>query len=495
MAARSVWELKLFRRMVKLVPAYADFLRTQGFQPSWVRCVDDLDCVPPLTRANYLQRYPLNELLFHGQFTPGCTIHSSSGTEGVPVFYARAYECDRMRAAIVERFLAQECESVLLVNCFALGVWSAGLGFYRACLVGSRRARPRIALVSPGLNLREATRTVQTLSGFFDSVVLAGYPSFVFDVVSALREEGFRFPNRARFIFTGEGYPESFRKLLCQLAGCAEPHRDTMGVYGTSELGVVGVETPYTIGLREILSMPSGGSGSVQRGAKPGGDQPAWQLSIGGGSPSSVPMIFEPASPQIAVHEREGLLMMTGNMGLPLLNYLPGDCGTVMTVDALERNFEISLARPAGLPGCPFPGVGDQGDTQLIFLSGRNEEFVSIYGVKIRPDYLRPAFASEPCLSWATGRFVMRSGYDEDGSQHWEIHIESKAAECAGQTLLQEAQCVLVARLCACSSEFAELRQRLGQRVEPHVTCWPRGAAPYFVSTNKHRWIDRSVER
>lgn len=477
---RALWELKLFRRMARSVPAYTDFLRTQGFQPSWVRSADDLDSVPCLTRANYLQRYTLKELLFRGQFAPGSTIHSSSGTEGVPIFFARAPECDRMRAGIVERFLAErpECRSVLWVNCFALGVWSAGLGFYRACLATSRRARLATALVSPGLNLHEAKRTVQTLSGFFDCVVLAGYPSFVFDAVSALRDEGFKFPSRVRFIFTGEGYPESFRNLLCQVAECAEPHRDTMGVYGTSELGVVGVETPYTIGLRQILSTPLVNNGAVQREPESGRGGAALETTIGGGHTPNPPMIFEPVSGQIAVHERDGQLMMTGNMGLPLLNYLPGDCGKVMTVDALQRHFEIYPPRAIEAPGCRSTGDDSRGNKQLILLSGRTEEFVSIYGVKIRPEYVRSLFANELCVSWATGRFVMRSVYNQDGSQHWEIHIESKGAACPEEALLEETKRALVARLCACSSEFAELRQRLGQRVEPRVTCWSRGTPP-----------------
>ena len=48
--------LELFRRTATSVPAYQDFLRSQGVDPDSVRELGD---VPLMTKENYHSRYPL----------------------------------------------------------------------------------------------------------------------------------------------------------------------------------------------------------------------------------------------------------------------------------------------------------------------------------------------------------------------------------------------------------------------------------------------------
>src|ERR1700675_601465 len=55
--------IALFHDMLAHVPAYRGFLAERGIDPATIRVPADLERIPLMTKANYVQHYPLAELV------------------------------------------------------------------------------------------------------------------------------------------------------------------------------------------------------------------------------------------------------------------------------------------------------------------------------------------------------------------------------------------------------------------------------------------------
>jgi len=63
--------IALFHDMLAHVPAYRSFLAERNIDPAVIRVPADLDRLPLMTKANYVQRYPLAELVRGGKLAGG----------------------------------------------------------------------------------------------------------------------------------------------------------------------------------------------------------------------------------------------------------------------------------------------------------------------------------------------------------------------------------------------------------------------------------------
>ena len=68
-AGRQV-ALSAFRLAAARVPAYRDFLRQHGVDPSRIRTVDDFLTLPVTDKDSYLRAYPIEDLCLDGAFDP-----------------------------------------------------------------------------------------------------------------------------------------------------------------------------------------------------------------------------------------------------------------------------------------------------------------------------------------------------------------------------------------------------------------------------------------
>ncbi|HEY8012294.1 MAG TPA: hypothetical protein VIE70_00255, partial [Dongiaceae bacterium] len=75
--------------MLAQVPAYGLFLAENGIDPATIHQPADLARLPLLTKANYVQRYPLAELVAGGRLETCDTMALSSGSTGAATFWPR----------------------------------------------------------------------------------------------------------------------------------------------------------------------------------------------------------------------------------------------------------------------------------------------------------------------------------------------------------------------------------------------------------------------
>ena len=82
--------LALFHRCVAEVPAYRRFLDTHVIKPAEITSYSAFRALPLMTKANYIQAYPLPERCLGGSLIGSDRVAVSSGSTGQPTFWPHA---------------------------------------------------------------------------------------------------------------------------------------------------------------------------------------------------------------------------------------------------------------------------------------------------------------------------------------------------------------------------------------------------------------------
>jgi phenylacetate-coenzyme A ligase PaaK-like adenylate-forming protein len=212
--------LDLFRRTVREVPAYREFLATQQFDATSVRTYEDFAHLPLLTKQNYINAYPLPARCRGGTVLGSEIIAMSSGSTGKPLAWPRSVEHELEVATRFEQVFARsfgaDRRSTLVVICFAMGSWVGGMYTAQCCRYLAQKGYP-ITMVTPGNNPTEILRIIEDLGQYFDQLVLAGYPPFLKDVVERGVTQGLEWKRyKVKMILAGEVFSEEWRSLVCE---------------------------------------------------------------------------------------------------------------------------------------------------------------------------------------------------------------------------------------------------------------------------------------
>ena len=81
--------LKLFQNVANTVPAYQAFLQENKINPESIKTFTDFQSLPLLTKKNYIQKYPIQDLCREGKIESCDFIAVSSGSTGNPTFWLR----------------------------------------------------------------------------------------------------------------------------------------------------------------------------------------------------------------------------------------------------------------------------------------------------------------------------------------------------------------------------------------------------------------------
>jgi phenylacetate-CoA ligase len=250
--------VELFQQVAASVPAYQNFLRDKGIEPSSIRTVEDFRRLPLLDKDSYHRRYPLPELCRDGRLDGCDMIAVSSGSSGSPTIWPRSLRDElhitrRFEQVFRDGFHA-DGRSTLAVVGFPLGTWVGGL-LITACVRHLAAKGYPITVVAPGNNKAEILRVLPELAPHFEQVVLLGYPPFVKDVVDTGLAAGFDWSRHTvTLVLAGEVFSEEWRDLMAERAGLGDPTRDSVSLYGTADAGVLGNETPLSVTIRRFLA-------------------------------------------------------------------------------------------------------------------------------------------------------------------------------------------------------------------------------------------------
>jgi phenylacetate-CoA ligase len=449
--------LDLFHEAAVTVPAYADFLQHQGVNPDEVRRSDQ---IPLMTKAGYHQRYPLPERCRDGVLRAD-TVAVSSGSSGTPTVWPRTARDEeavtaRFEQAFGDGFGAAE-RRTLAVVCFALGNWVGGMYTVSACR-SLAVAGYSITVAAPGNDIDEILRVVAELGGFFDQVVLLGYPPFVKNVVDAGLARGVDWPAyRIKMVLAGEVFSEQWRDLVAARARMADPVTDVVSLYGTADAGVLGNETPLSVRIRRFLA-----------------GRPDVASSVFGDSRLPTLVQYDPATRYFETAP-DGTLVFSADGTVPLVRYHIADEGGLLPYDDLR-----ALCRAHGFD----PGEGPE--LPFVYVFGRSLFTVSFFGANVYPENVTVGLEQPHISGWVTGRFVLRTVEDADRNRRLAVAVELARGEPATPHRQQAAADSIRTELMRLNSEFSHYVPE--EYRTPDVDLRPTDDAEFFPPGVKHRY-------
>lgn len=457
--------LELFQRAAKSVPAYRDFLAKNKIEPTKIKTLDDFDHVPIMTKQNYLTQYEMRDLCWNGDLAQLSVISSSSGSTGQPYFWPRGLDQEKQGALLHEMLLGEffdiDTTKTLFINCFAMGSWVAGTYVHSSIEQLSWRGYPIIS-ITPGIEIDLIIQQFQSLAPQFEQIIISGYPPFVKDVLDAGSRHGIEWSKyRVKFLFAAEGFSEEWRRYIHQVVGAKLDDIVSINCYGSADAGLLAHETDLSIAIRQQV---------VHRDLieKFFGEQ-------------RLPTMAQ-YDPQLRYFEEvEQKLIFSAPAGIPLIRYDIGDNGRVMTyADTINKLASLDIKVPLLSEKhwkLPF-----------VWVFGRQDLTVSLYGVLIYPEYVK--YAIEPLLSegYITGKFSMRILNDQNNDQLLHIAMELSEGQNERQEAVSQLQKTILDALKIKSSEVKRLHQSIGDRVKIQVELLPYKSG-LFKAGAKQKWV------
>jgi phenylacetate-CoA ligase len=465
--------VELFRTVAATVPAYQTFLEEQNIDPHHIQTLADFQTLPLTTKDNYLRRHSLASLCRHGKLETCDFIAVSSGSTGKPSFWPR-FIADEFQIAtrfeqIFHDSFAADSRRTLAIVCFTLGTWVGGMFTASCCRHLASKGYP-ITIVTPGNNKAEILRVVEELGEQFEQVVLLGYPPFLKDAIDTGIAQGIEWSRyHVKWVMAGEVFSEEWRSLVGERVGAHNPCYDSASLYGTADAGVLGNETPLSIGIRRFLAQ-----------------HPEAARLLFGESRLPTLVQYDPLSRFFEV--QDGTLLFSGDNGIPLIRYHIADTGGIIPYTKLleflaawgfdpiaQLQKEAATQMPRGIHPLPF-----------VYVFGRVHFAVSYFGANLYPENIAIGLEQPTLRDWVTGKFVMEVKEDRDRNSFLSIVVElAPNIEASDEKQAAIADSILN-ELRRLNSEFANYVPPEYQT--PRITLTPTGDPEYFPLGVKHRY-------
>lgn len=417
------------------VPAYRAFLQEHGALD-----VDRFEDIPPMDKAGYIKRWPIDQLCQGGRLpTHGAVIDESSGSSGQASNWIRG-PGERAAAKRLLQFATRSAfgdEPFILLNAFALGPWATGMNVSMSLV-------DLCVLKSIGPDAAKVIGTLKLL-GPKHRYVIAGYPPFLKGLVDTADIDWSQYDVCA--VVGGEGMSQPLRAALNRR------FRKTISSFGASDLEInIGVETDYTIALRDALASNAGLAEDLY-------------------GREALPMVFQydPLNYFIETDADRNLLITINRLEnvSPRIRYNIRDRGVVRSMKDV-----VAAAAKRGV-GLPAPLV----DLPVLFHWGRQDNAVGFYGCKITPEDIQHVILRVAALGERVTNFALHPYEDADANKRLEVWFEvATALESDGQEGLREA---VLAELAAVNQDFRESIKMVPLDRRPGIRVFVAGQSPF----------------
>jgi phenylacetate-CoA ligase len=469
--------LRLFRESAENVPAYKDFLKSEGFQPSVVKDIGDIVSIPLTSKENYLRKYDRKNLCWDGSLAgKSWTISTTSGSTGEPFYFPRTESQDKQYAFSAELYLRAQFRiqerTTLYIVAFPMGAWIGGLFTYEAIKRVAERGYS-LSIITPGINKTEIIKAVQNLGHDFDQVLIGSYAPFLKDIIDDGIRLGLNWSDyNLGFIFSAEAFGEPFRDYVATKTGLTNIYTDTLNHYGTVDLGTMAHETPLSILIRRIAS-----------------SRPDLFESIFGQS-AKVPTLGQYVPELFYFEELEGNLVCTASSGLPLIRYDLHDHGGVITLNQMQKIFAshglnlLHEAKDVGIEDTIW-------NLPFVYVYERSDLSVSFFAFQVYPETVKKALSTHELSESLTGKFTMAVEYDGDGSQQLIVNIELKPETEESDDLHNDVTGAIVERLLEENSEYRKTYEEYSEKIHPRLIFWPYEDPHFFKPGTKQKWVKK----
>lgn len=462
--------LRVFHQAAERVPAYKKFLAENSIKHKKIGSIEEFSEIPQTDKENYIKKYSLPERCWDGNQAKNSIGAISSGTSGEPTFWFRGayqeFEASVVHELLYKHLFEVDKKKTLLIIGFPMGVYVSGV----ATLLASWAVAGKdyeLTIISAGNKKEDILKSVRDLHGEYEQVLLVGHPFFLKDILETGNKEGIPWEkSNVKMLSCSEGFNETWRRHVVGEAKKGKRNEAFISVYGSSELLLIGYETPLSIFARSSLKDVEGGE--------------SWK------NPNHGLFQYNPVMRYAEVEKKE--LIFTAASGTPLIRFNLHDTGSIVPYDEV-----VGFVEENGLLGRSKKGWEKEkkGAWKLPFLSleGRSDNTIVFYAANIYPEHIRTALNHPDFLSKITGRFVMRKDYLSNKDQFLEINIELKEDVSMDAGFPKRIQEEIVKKLKEINIEYLFLCNNLDKDLTPVIKIRKYREHPYFVPGVKPKYI------
>ena len=465
--------LELFHLAAERVPAYKDFLKHNSIHHKKIKTFSDFQLVPPVTKKNYLNQYPLEMLVWDGTLRKRLVLAATLGSTGKPFYFPRNDDLDWQSSVYHQMFLQNDYSNrnkkTLVIVAFGAGVWIGGIITYQAFRAISHRGYP-FTIITTGPNKKEIFESLKNMGSKYDQVIICGYPPFIKDVIDEAKNNGVNLRQfNIKTIFAAEAFSEKFRDYVAKKAGIKNKYKDTMNIYGSADLGTMAEETPFSILVREMALKNKKIYEKIFHDA------------------TRIPTLAQFNPLFINFEGVGGKILCTGNNALPLVKYDIGDRGGVWDFHEVEdilRPRKSELARA-------MKKVKIQNPSQLpfVYVYERTDFSTKLYGAIIYAEHIKEALQHHHLKNFLTGKFIMSTEHDKKQDEYLQINIELMP-NIKNAPLLKKRVCdLIIENLLQKNAEYRNNYALMPDRVRPKVEFFKYEHPHHFKAGIKQAWV------
>jgi phenylacetate-CoA ligase len=458
--------LENFHLVSRAVPAYRDFLAKNKVNPEKIRTIEDFKQLPLTTKENYFKKYPLNMLVMGGDLSNATAIHSSSGSTGKPLYWPKSVTSDINSYKGVELIYTYYFDidkiNTLLINSFSMGPWPAGeIVHTSAKMIGDKGLK--LSVVSPGLQTDLFFTFFEDLANKFEQVIIAGYPSFLRNLVDEGLTKKINFKkHNIKIITGGEKYSENWRNFMTKNLGLKKPYKSIASVLGSAETGVTSISTPFTDYFRIFLH----GNKSLTKKFFDRVDLP------------SITQFIPPAR-HIEIVDDDIVLTTMGF--IPLIRYDTKDYGQILapkevissTPASFLKEFS-SLKESYGIPNLP-----------ILSISGRSDGVITFYALNIYLEQIAYILDLPKSKKHLSGRCIVKKLETAKSEPVLKLILELKPGARSSNRLKTEYREFIANELAKINQEYSHLLKIYQKKAKPIIELKEYQSAEVSVESGK----------
>ena len=345
-----------------------------------------------------------------------------------------------------------------------MGMYVAGPVTMRSILHLGEKGYP-VTVVTPGYSPDDVLNIIPDIADKYDQVVLAGYPPYIKEILDQGIDREIEWKDiQLRFLLAGEGFNESWRTYVAELAGNQSPIFDFLNLYGSADAAVLAHETIASIVVRRRISE------DLESRRKIFNDERLPSL-----------LQYHPEHKLFEQVDEELLFSATG--GIPLVRYNIHDRGGVLkrqdiidTLPEMEKYFD-ELESDHKLWNLPF-----------VYVFGKSDQTVILYGANVYPENIKRALEEEGLRPYCTGKIIMYTDLDHNKDQRLYIDIECSNGTKPTKRLTQKVTSRILETLLEINSEYRVVHQGIGGRTIPIIRLVPNNNDQFRSKHIKHTW-------
>lgn len=300
--------LRAFHRLSYEVPAYRDFLSRHGMMIDRVRTLSDFTLVPPTTHEDLVSWGPAATTVWSAG--PQCAFGPSQRllTEFGPV------ECLSSDDRILRGLRTRHRRTLVVTGCAHDN--RGGRSGMLQVLHWLQSAGHLLSVATSETDPVAVARELAERGRNFEQVVLAGPPTFVEDVLEHVGRSALELD--LSILLAGQSITESWRDRIVSMVESSGGQANPILLYGTTDTGIVGYETPSTIAIRRLAR-----------------DNLPLAEALFGGHSTQLPTLVEYDRQRVYAELDTDRLLVTTDSPIPLVRYRIGDHARILDQEQL----------------------------------------------------------------------------------------------------------------------------------------------------------------